>query len=452
MPRPDAAEVVRAANAAGVQLVRFLYVDHSGVTHGKTVHARYLERKLHEGVGLTRAQMAIDMLQTMHPVAGMEPVGEIRLVPDLRTFTVLPWDTRSASVLCDQLDHDGTDWGACPRSFLKAAVSRAEAAGIHVEAAFENEFYLAREVDGRRAPFSRAPVYSAIGLDLSAPVMHAIVDGLEAQGIEVEQAINEYGAGQEEIAVHHTAALAAADRQVKFRDTVRGVALQHGLLASFAPRPFADEIGRGAHIHFSLWDRQQTRNLLYDTAAPDRLSAVGRSFIAGVLRHLRALTALTCPSYNSYRRLRPHAWSSAYTAWGFDNREAALRVASPFWGREEASFNLELKTCDASANPYLALGGLILSGLDGVDQGLEVPLPAEHDPALMDPAARDVRAIKALPSSMREALDELERDVLLMAALGPLRSRAYLVVRRGEAAAFEAQDDEFELASHFYTF
>lgn len=448
----DAGDVVHAAERAGVELVRFEYVDHSGVARAKTVHVRYLERKMHEGVGLTRAQMAIDLLERMHAVAGMEPVGEIRLVPDPDTFSVLPWDRRSASVLCDQYDHDGRDWGACPRSFLKAAIARLGAAGIQVEAAFENEFYLARQVDGRYEPFDHAPVYSAIGLDLGASVMHAMVAALEDQGIEVEQAINEYGAGQQEIAVHHTDALRAADRQVKFRDTVRGVALGQGLLASFAPKPFPDEIGSGAHIHFSLWDAGRRRSLLYDPGVPDRLSGLGRSFIAGVLRHLRALTALTCPSYNSYRRLRPHAWSSAFTAWGFDNREAAVRVASPFWGREEASFNLELKTSDPSANPYLALGGLLLAGLDGVERGLEPPPPVAVDPALLDEATRRQGGIEPLPVRMDEALDALEADELFMGAMGDLRRRSYLAVRRGEARAFAAEGEAFEIERHFYRF
>ncbi|MBE3590984.1 MAG: glutamine synthetase [Firmicutes bacterium] len=445
-------DVLRAAEAAGVQLVRFEYCDHSGVARAKTVHARELPRKLREGVGLTRAQMAINLLEQLQPVAGMEPVGEIRLVPDPDTFSVLPWDPRSASLLCDQLGHDGRDWGACPRSFLKRAVRRAEEMGIHIEATFENEFYLAKEVDGRPVPFDRSPVYSAIGLDLGAVVMHEIVDALEAQGLEVEQAINEYGPGQQEISIRHAPALRAADRQMKLRDTVRGVALRHGLLATFAPKPFPEEIGSGAHIHFSLWDLERRRNLLYDAGRPDGLSDLGRRFIGGILRHLRALAALTCPSYNSYRRLQPHAWSSAFTAWGFDNREAAVRVASPFWGREAQTYNVELKTSDASANPYLALGGLILSGLDGVERGLDPGEPVAVDPAHLPEEERRQRGIRPLPASQAEALAELERDEVLAGAMGDLLLRSYLAVRRSEAEAFAERDAEFEIAHHFYKF
>jgi glutamine synthetase len=447
----DSAEAVNRAQQAGVQLVRFLYCDHSGVTRGKAIHVAHLANKLSEGLGLTRAQMAMNLLEQLVDVEGMEPVGEIRLVPDPNTFTVLPWTPSSASLICDQLDHNHRNWGSCPRLLLKDVVAQAEGMGIRVEATFENEFYLAREQDGHYVPFDRAPVYSSIGLDLSAQVMHNILQALEAQGIVVEQAINEYGAGQQEISIHHAPAIRAADNQLKLRDTVRGVALQHGLYASFAPKPFPDEIGSGAHIHFSLWN-SDGRNLLYDPQDPRRLSQLGRHFIAGVLHHLPGLLALTCPSYNSYRRLQPHAWSSAYTAWGFDNREAAVRVVSPFWGREEQTYNLELKAVDGSSNPYLALGGLIASGLDGVARQLDPGAPCEHDPGRLSEAEREANHIRRLPTTMAGALDELERDSVLMNAMGDLMRRSYLAVRRAEEKVFSAEDTDFEIAHHFYKF
>jgi glutamine synthetase len=446
-------EIVKQAQAAGVQLVRFLYCDHSGVTRGKVIHVSHLESKLHEGLGLTRAQMAMNMLDQLMDVEGMEPVGEIRLVPDPETFSVLPWTPGSASLLCDQLDHNHLNWGACPRSFLKDVVTKASEAGIGVEATFENEFYLARELDGiYTPPFGREPVYSSIGLDLSAQVMHDIVKALGEQGLVVEQAINEYGPGQQEISVRHAPALRAADNQIKLRDTARGVALQHGLLASFTPKPFPDEIGSGCHVHFSLWDQESGRNLLYDPQDSRGLSQDGRSFIAGILEHLPALVALTCPSYNSYRRLQPQAWSSAYTAWGFDNREAAVRIVSPFWGREEQSYHIELKTVDGSANPYIALAGLIAAGLDGIKRHLDPGAPCEHDPDKLSESEREQNRVRRLPTTMADALDELERDQLFMEAMGDLMSRSYLAVRRSEEKAFAEQDSEFEIRNHFYKF
>lgn len=446
------AEVINLAQTANIQLVRFLYCDHSGVTRAKAIHVSHLANKLREGIGLTRAQMAMNLLEQLIDIDGMEPVGEIRLVPDPETFSILPWTPGSASLICDQLDHNHMNWGSCPRCFLKDMVARAERMGIKVEATFENEFYLARELNGSPIPFDQAPVYSSIGLDLSAQVMHDIVKALSEQNIIVEQAINEYGPGQQEISIRHASALRAADNQIKLRDTVRGTALQHGLLASFAPKPYPEAIGSGCHIHFSLWDTESKSNLLYDPEEPHALSQPGRNFIAGILDHLPALIALTCPSYNSYRRLQPHVWSSAYTAWGFDNREAAVRVVSPFWGREEQTYNIELKSVDGSANPYIALGGLIVSGLDGIKRQLDPGLPCEHDPGKLSEAEREDRHIRRLPTTMAGALNELERDQLLMEAMGDLMRRSYLAVRRSEEKAFANQDVDFEIRNHFYKF
>ncbi len=451
----DHREVLAAARRSGVKLIRFEYCDVSGVARAKAVHVSQLAHKLVEGVGLTRAQMAINMLEQMVHIEGMEPVGEIRLVPDPATFTVLPWSAGSASILCDQLGHDRRDWGACPRSYLKAMIARAAEAGITVQAAFENEYYLAREEDGRLVPFDtpgHAPVYSPIGHDLGDQLMIETVDALEAQGMCVEQAINEYGPGQREIAVRYTGALAAADQQMKFRDTVRGVAWQHGLLASFAPKPYPGHIGSGAHIHFSVWDAGGEQNLLYDPGAGRGLSVTGRQFIAGIAGHLPALVALTAPSYNSYRRLQPSAWASATTAWGFDNKEAALRVASPFYRREEQSYNIEFKAADASANPYLALGALIACGLDGVARQLDPGEPAEHDPARMPAAELERCRVRPLPATMAAALGELEKDDYLTSSLGDLLGRCYLAVRRSEEEAFASRDADFETRQHFYRF
>ncbi len=442
-------DLVKQARDARVRLVRFLYCDFSGVTRGKAVNVSTLANKLREGVGLTRGQMAINLLEDLIPIKGMEAVGEIRLVPDPDSFSLLPWTPSSAGMLCDQLDHNGADWGACPRSFLKAAIQKADRLGFSIQTGFENEFYLATEQDGIYKAFDDSPVYSSIGLDRSAAVMHDIVEALDAQGLVVEQAINEYGAGQQEISIRHAPALRAADNQIKLRDTVRGVALRRDLLASFAPKPFPDQIGSGCHVHVSVWNREGTRNLLYEPGDPRGLSDLGRHFIGGLLHHLPALIALTCPSYNSYRRLQPSAWAGAYSSWGLDNREATVRVASPFWGREEQTYNMELKCCDASANPYIALGALIACGLDGIERSLSPGEPCEVDPATLGEEERQARR---LPGSLSEALDHLAADKLLQDAMGELMGRAYLQVRRAEAASFGAKDVDYEIRNHFYKF
>ncbi|MEA2608568.1 MAG: glutamine synthetase, partial [Chloroflexota bacterium] len=418
-------DVVAKARADGVRLIRFLYCDPSGVIRGKNVHVDRLASRMREGVGLTRAQNAVNMLEDLVYVEGMEPVGEVRVVPDPATYTVLPWVDGTAGLLCDQLGHDGLDWGCCPRSFLKRAIAAADAAGIRFMASFENEFYLAEERDGQVVPWANGPGYSSAGRDRAAAVMSDIVNALEVQGLEVEQAINEYGPGQQEIAVRYADALRAADNQLKFRDAVRGTAeVRHGLIASFAAKPFADGIGSGAHIHFSLWSADGGTNLLYEEGAGDRLlSPLGRQFVAGVLDHLPALVALTCPSFNSYERLRPDAWAGSTVSWGLDNRECSVRVASPFRGREMESTNVELKACDPSCNPYLALGGLIHAGLDGIARKLQPPEPARTNPSRMGEVERRRHGIQPLPSTLRAALDHLQADGVLYPALGDLLGR-----------------------------
>jgi glutamine synthetase len=439
--------------ADGVRLLRFLYCDPSGVIRGKQAHVSRLGGAPASGLGLTRAQNAINALDDLVAVEGMEPVGEIRIVPDLTTYVRLPWLAGVGSVLCDQVGHDGRDWGCCPRAFLQRAVEAADAVGLRVRAAFENEFYLAeRTPDGPR-PWADGPVYSSAGLDRAAPVMNDIVDALVEQGLVVEQAINEYGPGQQEISIRYADALAAADNQLRLRDTVRGVAEgRHGLLASFAPRPWPHAIGSGAHVHFSLWDAEGTTNVLPDPADPFTVSERGRAFLAGVLDHLPALVALTCPSYLSYDRLRPSAWAGSTVSWGYDNREAALRVASPFRGREQESANAELKACDASSNPYLALGGLILAGLDGVARGLDLPEPAALDPAALTPEQARRCGIRPLPTDQRAAHTLLEADTVLMKGLGDLLGRCILGTRLAEYDRCAEMGDDAVRAATFTTF
>jgi glutamine synthetase len=205
-------------------------------------------------------------------------------------------------------------------------------------------------------------------------------------------------------------------------------------------------------VHWSLWDRAGRRNLTHDPHGRFGVSGLGYHFIAGVLEHLPALLALTCPSVNSYRRLQPHFWSSAYTAWGPDNREGAVRIPSTFTSDRAGSTNAELKACDASANPYLALGGLLAAGLDGVARKLEPGEPIMVDPADFTDAERAARGIVRFPATLAEALDHLEGDRVLMGALGPLLARSFLAVKRAEWAAFSKEDAAFEQKHHFWKF
>ena len=446
-------EVVKAAEDNNLRLVRFLYCDLAGVIRGKTVHASQLESKIQEGVGLTRAQNAVNLFEDLVAVEGMEPVGEVRIVPDSNTFAVLPWLDRTASMFSDLQEKDGSEWGGCTRSVLKRALAALDAQGIELMSAFESEFYLATPSESGPVPWMNGPCYSSSGMDRASEVTDRMVDNLVAQGIVVEQAINEYGPGQQEIAIKYGPALQSADRHLQFRDTIRGTAeVEFGLLASLAPKPFKDGIGSGAHLHFSLWDKEKKVNLLFNEQEPTKISEFGKSFVAGILEHLPGLLALTCPSYVSFLRLQPQAWAGNTISWGYDNRECAVRVASPFKGREMQSINLELKACDGSANPYLALAGVILAGMDGVARGLKAPEPAHRDPSLLSDAEKIACGIKPFPATQLEALEAFERDSVLTEGLGELMTRAYLATRRAENAKASEKGDEWARLETFSTF
>ncbi len=442
-----AKDAVREADEAGLRLVRFLWCGNDGTVRAKASGRHGLEGRLESGIGLTVAMQAMSGLDHLQPVPGMGPVGEIRLVPDLDTFRVLPYAPNAGAVLTDHVGLDGEPAAVCQRSFLKRMQERLEERGLLLQASFENEFSLATKVDGAYLPIDSALCFSTIAATASQDYVDELAWALEAQRIPLEQYYAELGHGQQEISTGHAPAVQAADEQLLVRETIRGVAARHGLVASLAPKPWPENAGNGGHVHFSLWEGD--RNRFYDVSRSDGLSDTARSFIAGLLAHLPGLCGLTAPSFNSYHRIIPQYWAGAFTCWGYDNREAPVRVASVFRGAEEASTNAELKACDATCNPYLALGGLIAAGLDGLERGLEPPEPVDVDPATLAEDERARRGIVRLPATQEEALDALAADRLLLAALGPTLADSYLAVRRSEWVAYSAGDAAFEQQGHF---
>ena len=353
-------------------------------------------------------------------------------------------------------------WEACSRTFLKQAIAALADEGYAMTAAFEPEFTLGRREpapDGgpdQLVPVDDSLCYSATGFHQAHDFTMDLVRALEAQGLQVEHYYPELGHGQQEVVIRHAPALRAADNHVLYRETVRGVAFRRGLWASLAPKPIPDQAGNGTHLHASLTaltdDGTEGPAVFADASDQYGLSRTGYHFIGGLLAHLPALVALTCGSVNSYRRLQPQFWSSAYTIYGMDNREAAVRICSALRGDHRSSVNLELKPSDSTANPYLALGALILAGLDGIRRQLD-PGPAVNvDPFTMSEAERAAAGAHRLPQSLDEALDALEGDELLMNALGPLRSAGYVAVKRAEADEFARHDAAFECSRHFIVF
>ncbi|MCI0546003.1 MAG: glutamine synthetase family protein [Candidatus Rokubacteria bacterium] len=424
-------DVERRLRKAGVEYVRILWCDNANVIRGKAAHLGLLVDGLPDGVGITVAQQALPvMYDAVVPDSGLSPVGEARLLPDWSTLAVLPWAPTHAQVIGDMW-RGGRPWAHCPRDFLRAQIRRLEARGLTARAAFENEFFLMRRA-GDRYEAADTTVYAATGsMNAHHDFVRDLTRALLAQGLEPEFYYPESAPGQQELSIRHAAALAAADRQIAYREAVRGVAQQHGLVACFLAKAYERAAGSGCHLNVSLW--RGARPVTADASDPAGLSSLARDFMAGVLAHLRGLSALTAASANSYRRLRPHGWAGAYRTWGRDNREAAIRVvAAP-----ARAARLELKTSDATANPYLALGALLAAGLDGLERRVALPPETAVDPGDLSEAEREAVGIDLLPQTLAEALDALAKDEALLAALGPERARAYLAVKRAEWEALK---------------
>lgn len=361
-------EVTRLVDDAGLRLVRFLWCGDDGTIRAKAAARHGLEHRLERGIGL----------------------GEHRLMPALETFRALPYAPRTGALLTDHAGPDGEPAPTCQRSFLKRMELRLAERGLVLRAGFANEFSLARRVDDGYRPLAGGAWHSTLAMSAAQKYVDALVAALDRQRIPLEQYATGRGPGQQEIATAHAPALRAADEQILVRETIRGVAAGEDLVASLAPQPWPHAAGNGVRVHVSLWERD--RNRFYD-AGPSELA---RAFAAGVRAHLPGLCALTAPGTGL-------------------SDAAPLSLA----GTDEPSTRVVLTAADASASPYLALGGIVAAGLDGLDA----------DSAGAPPS-----------SSPAEALAALAADAVLTDALGPELTAAYLAARRGEPA----EDEPFE--------
>jgi glutamine synthetase len=407
--------------------VRFTFVDHAGILKAKAVYQEDFQKRAEAGVGLAKGVLALDPNGQLHPASGLTPVGEVRLVPDPSGITRLPFSAGQAIVLCDMTELDArTPWEGCPRTALRRTVDRLADHGMSSLASFEAEFYLV----GPEGPPDKTPYAGSFALTSAAEFSATLARTLEEMGIPPKQFHAEVGHGQLELSVAEAAPLMAADRRVLVLETIRGVAHQLGYEAVAAPKPFLNSAGNGHHLHLSVHSRADGGSVLFDSSGA--LSEPGSGFVAGVLEHLPALMAFTAPSPNSYQRLAPGMWASAYVSYGPDNREAAVRLASPLTGSEVESANMELKPVDATANPYLALAAVLAAGMDGMERNLDPGEPVLVDPATMSEEERASRGICALPASLGQALDELEKDEVFKEELGEQLVRTHLAVGRGQ--------------------
>jgi glutamine synthetase len=420
-------DVLTEVREKALELIRFLYIDNDGVIRGYCASAEELAGDLKSGHPFSVAMPFFSVLDNLTPDTRFGCLGELTGLPDPSTFRVVPWVSHSGQMICDFVrKNDHGPSGLCARSLLKDLLAGLE---FSTATAFENEFYLLKNgPDGRLVPFDDSLCFATTGMNQQHQVALEIVRALKAQGLSVEKYYPEYGPGQMEIVYKYSDALSAADNQVYFRETCRGVAQNHGLTASFMPKPFKNLAGSGAHLHFSLW--RDGQNLFYDARAPHGAGDLARWFTGGLLRHLPALCAFTASTVNSYKRLVPHSWASAYVCHGLDNREAAVRLVTGMKGNEEKSFNIEFKPVDGACNPHLAVLTVLAAGLDGVNKRIDPGEALMGDPHDLGPEERKARGIARLPQTLGEAVVALEQDLFFKDLLGEVFFDEYLKLKR----------------------
>jgi len=448
MRREAAAEVEARAEALrrdGIAGVAITFVDNAGITRVKAVPTARLASAARDGIGASPSFDAFCVDDSMATTSAFAtPDGDLRLVPDLRRLVALHASPGWSWAPADRVGLDGRAHPVDQRGFAREMTERLTRAGLRALASIEVEFCLGRQ--GARPDFVAAADGAGYGMDRlvdTADFCRDLLVALDAQGVAVEQLHPEYAAGQFEVSVAPGDPLEAADTSVLVRQTIRAVARAHAMAVSFAPVVVAGTVGNGGHVHLSIW--RDGRNLFAGGAGPAGLTVEAEAFAAGVLAELPALTAIGSPSVASHLRLRPSRWAGAYQSWGVEAREAAVRLVPGLAGTEARAANMEVKSFDLAANPYLAVGAVIAAGLAGIDAGARLPQPIVGDPARA-PAGSPGATAPRLPESVDAAVDALVRSRVLRDALGSARLEAFVAVRRAEAELLRDADDA-EVAS-----
>lgn len=434
-------ELLSQVRADNVKFISLQFTDVTGAVKSVDIPVQRLASALEDGVWFDGSS-----------VEGFARIQEsdMRLVIDPPTYAVLPWsppELRRARVFCDIFQPDGVPFPGDPRGMLKQLLSKIEDRGWTFNVGPEPEFFLFR----RNGTDSIHPVPHDVGgyFDFSASddavrVRTELMAALSGMGLEVEMGHHEVALGQHEIDFRFENALRAADNILTLKYTVKAIAAQHGLVASFMPKPIFGINGSGMHCHQSLFDSKGD-NLFFDAQDEFRLSKLAYGFIAGQLTHARAMAAVVAPTINSYKRLVPGYEAPVYIGWAQINRSALIRIPRYTPGRDK-SMRAELRFPDPSANPYLALIVMLAAALDGIDHQLPCPQPLNNlNVYHLTVEERQSMGIAELPGSLAEALRELEADHVLQAALGPTMFAAFQRAKWAEIEEYRMRVTDWEL-------
>ncbi len=433
--------------AAREELMLLAWNDLVGITRGRGIPvAAYAERK----------KLGINWAMAGHALTPFEDIAEnpwgalmeAQMLPDPSTrvrVEIAKGYPPLSFVLCDGYNLDGTVWDSCTRGFYRAALQDLEkVAGLRFYSSPELEFSLLGASLPNTTPFSLEAFRLVPDFALRC------IEALRQAGTEPETFEPEYGINQFEVSCRPAIGIAAADRTLIVKEVIREVARRAGYRASFTPKVALDRPGNGAHVHFSLQSRDG-KPATYDPSRPGGLSEKAGQFAAGVVRHTPAICAFSAPTPPSYFRLGPQHWSSGYAGLGLNNREASLRICPPPKGdaaRMRRLYNLEYRPVDSTSSPYLVLGLLVRAGLQGIREKLPMPELLTEDPHDLGAEKRRKMGIAALPGTLSEALDTLERDKLVKSWFSDNLWNAYISVKRKEVDMFKDANAE-EIMSRY---
>ena len=443
-------ETIEGAKSSGIRFVQLQFTDILGIVKAVTIPIHQLEGSVKHGTWFDGSS-----------IEGFTRIAESDqyLVPDMSTFAEIPWQKGSgprgtARVICDVYTPRGEPFAGDPRNVLKRQVERARKLGYVVNTGPELEFFLFRHAeDGSIEPLPHDQAgYFDFSTDLAQEVRQDMVDALEAFGIRVEAAHHEVAAGQHEIDFEYSDALRTADNAITFKFALKAIAQQHGLYATFMPKPIHGINGSGMHTHQSLYSIAESRNAFADPEASYGLSDVAKSYMAGILTHARGMIAVLAPLVNSYKRLVPGYEAPTYLTWGRTNRSALIRVPMVSPGKSIEGTRVEVRCPDPSSNTYLAFAAMIAAGLDGVEKGLTLGEPVEESLFEMDAATIAAKSIRELPGTLGDALAELEADEVIRDALGEHVYSHFVAAKREEWDEYRTQVSSWELDRYLEMF
>src|SRR3990170_4492421 len=406
--RKDEEFVLKTVRDQDIKFIRFWFTDVLGFMKSFAITPAELETAFSEGMGFDGSS-----------IEGFTRIEESDMIakPDPATFAVLPWrpsEQGVARMFCDVMNPDGTPFAGDPRHVLRRNLERAAKLGYTMYVGPELEFFYFKDSKGTE-PLDQGGYFDLTPLDLATDYRRNTVFALEAMGIPVEYSHHEVAPSQHEIDLRYSDALSMADNVMTYRLVVKEIAQEAGIYATFMPKPISGENGNGMHTHQSLFKGEA--NAFFDGNDEYNLSKEGKSYIAGILRHAREITAICNQWVNSYRRLIPGFEAPVYVCWSRRNRSALVRVPMYKPGKEHAT-RIELRSPDPACNPYLAFSVMLAAGLEGIEKGYNLPEPVEKDIYHLSDEEKKKLGIKSLPGSLIEAVEITEKSEVLRKALG----------------------------------